>query len=253
MYITRGPRHPQCRISRLSSALGSPDSSPPRGGPPIGGRLSIAAPVLDPSPRERFGRFTGYAAPDRRRTEDRTLAGQPVSCSTVVPCHGTDGRAPSAGACWRRGGVCAALALLLATPESPSSRKVGRYARRAAVRNRGERAEGASGGSEASHRGNTEQLLDMRTRHDDEHQPHPCHRRRPHRDTRPGWDRVARVRGPCKGRARRRRLAGRNRGRRLDRLARGHPPPDRALRHVEHTMELAGDARIELRIRTLVD
>ena len=68
-------------------------------------------------------------------------------------------------------------------------------------------------------------LSEMGAGHDDEHQDHPCHRRRRHRDARPGWDGMNRVRGPCKGRARRRRLAGRNRGRRLDRPARGHPCP----------------------------
>ena len=60
------------------------------------------------------------------------------------------------------------------------------------------------------------------------------------------------MRGPCKGRARRRRLAGRNRGRRWT----GRPEVTlvlRALRHVEHTVELAGDARIKPRIRALVD
>ena len=162
----------------------------------------------------------------RLRTENRTLAGQPVSCSTVVPPdHRTGDRAPSAGACSRPSGVCAALAALalpLAAPERPSFRNVGRTSD---VQPSGVKASGWRAlrrGSEAGHRGDTQRPFDMGARHNDEHQPPPCHRRRPHRDARPGWDGVARVRGPCKGRARRRRLAGCNRGRRLDRPARGH-------------------------------
>ena len=115
-------------------------------------------------------------------------------------------------------------------------------------------------GSEANHRGDTQRPFDMRARHDDEHQLHPCHRRRPHLDARPGWDGGDRVRGPCKDRARCPRLAGRNRGRRL-RLDRPRSEDIRVLqalrqveplRHVEHTVELAGDACIEPRIRAFI-
>ena len=133
-------------------------SSSPRRGPGLTGAVSIAAPVRFQRQRmlcgsctrslttERYGRFTESRRSGRRRTEDRTLAGPPVSCSTVVPPgHRTGDHAPSAGACWRRGGSRCSRSTTRGTGAALVLQHAA-YARRAAVRSRGEWAEGASEG-----------------------------------------------------------------------------------------------------------
>ena len=230
MYVARAPRHPRCRASRLLSALGFPDSSSPRGNPSTDGRGKHCGTSPLPTPAHALrllssiplhvngtagSRITplgssphggSYLSQPARFLLDRR---SPTTERATAPVRPT--RVGVAAA------FCAALALPLAAPERPSSRNVGRTpdVQPSGVEVNGRRT--LRRGSEASHRGDTERPCGMGARHNDEHQPHPCHRRRPHRDARPGWDGVDRVRGPCKGRARRRRLAGRNRGRRLDR------------------------------------
>ena len=230
MYVTRTPRHPRCRASRLLSALDFPDSSSPRGGPLTDGcrRHCCTSPLPTPAHALRLlssiplhaNGTTGsrITRSGRRRTEDRTLAGQPISCPTVVPLPRNGrprpfGRRGLASRRRLRGSRCS-RSTTLGTGVSLVLQR-GTYARRATVRSRGGRAEGASEDSEdseARHRGDTEQPFETGARHDDDYQRHPCRRRRPHQDARPGWDGVGRVRGACKGRARRRRLAGRNWG-----------------------------------------
>ena len=142
MYVARAPRHPRCRASRLLFALCFLDSSSLRRGPPTDGRRKHCGTSPLPTPAHALRLLYSIPLHVNGTAGSRiTPLGSPPHGGSYLsrpsrflldrrsPDHGTDDRAPSAGACWRRGGVCAALAALalqLAAPERPLSRNVGR-------------------------------------------------------------------------------------------------------------------------------